>query len=184
MSQSQNWEALRLDFVTDPAKPDLKNFCGTRKLSLSTVKKRSAAEKWMELRNQHWNQIEAEAQQEVQKLQVATVARDTAQKLTEIRRMKDVALKYAAGDKDNPVAYEKPHEAVAAYERLEKLERLLLGESTEHIRVDDARAYARDVLKIVREEVSSQHDLERIAARVASLSVGGGTGEPAHRTVN
>ena len=167
-----DWEAMRLAFIIDPNKPTLENFCGTQGLSLSTAKKRSAADKWMDLRNQHWNQVELKATTQVADLQATVVARDMAQKLSQIQAMKMTALKYAGGTEDHAVAYEKPHEAVAAYERLEKLERLLIGESTEHIQVSDARAYARDVLTIVREEVMQVDILERIAARVTALSMG------------
>lgn len=179
-----NWDEVRVAFITDPHKETLKQFCGNRGISYSTASKRSAAENWEAERQSHWQKVETKATEAITELQVTVTARDVSQKLAQIHAMKMNALKYAGGIDGQEVAYEKPHEAVAAYERLEKLERLILGESTEHIKVDDARAFARDVLTIVREEVSSQDDLERIAARVTALSVGAGSHQPPHRAVH
>jgi len=184
MADQINWEAERFAFITDPTKPRLRDFCVTRGIPYGTAKNYSSREKWMTLRDQHWETVTEKAAPVIADLQAVVQARDTATQLTAIAAMKATALKYAGGSDEYPVAYEKPHEAVAAYERLVKLERLILGESTEHIKVDDARAFARDVLTIVREEVSSQDDLERIAARVTALSVGAGPHQPPHRAVN
>lgn len=180
-----DWEALRLQFITDPSKPTLENFCGTHELSLSTGKKRSATEKWMELRNQHWNQVELKATDRIADYQSVTAARDTAQQISHIQAMKQNALKYAGGLEGQGVAYEKPHEAVAAYERLVKLERLILGESTEHIKVDDARQMVAAVIQILKEEVSDTDALARIATRLSSLGpVGPGSAEPHRSTLH
>ena len=180
----QEWDALRLAFITDPRKPTLANFCGTKGISLSTVKKRSARERWLELRNQHWNQVERAAMTQVASTQVAVTARDTAQKLAEIRAMKATALKFAGGTDEHEVAYEKPHEAVAAYERLEKLERLILGESTEIIKVDDARQMVSAVIQIIREEVRDGDAAARIAARLAALGDAGAGGADPRPALN
>lgn len=172
MSKETNWADERMAFITDPAKPKLRDFCVTRQIPYGTAKNYSSREKWMTLRDQHWETVTATAAPVVAGLQAVVQARDVAQKLSQIQAMKLTALKYAGGTEDHEVVYEKPHEAVAAYERLEKLERLLIGESTEHIQVSDARAYVRDVLAIVREEVDNLITLQRIAERVTSLTAG------------
>lgn len=179
-----DWGAVRLDFIHDPEKATLKQFCGKRGISYSTASKRSALENWEAERQLHWQKVERAATEQVAELQVGVTARDVAQKLSHIQAMKMNALKYAGGFDGQEVAYEKPHEAVAAYERLEKLERLILGESTEHIKVDDARAFARDVLAIVRRRVTDLDLLELIAGDVAALSVGSGTPVRTDRAVN
>ncbi|MDV6376235.1 hypothetical protein [Deinococcus arenicola] len=128
--------------------------------------------------------MELKATTQVADLQATVVARDVVQKLSQIQAMKMNALKYAGGLEGQEVAYEKPHEAVAAYERLEKLERLILGESTEHIKVDDARAFARDLLLIIREEVRDPDTIQRITARATALSVGSGPPAVAERAIH
>ena len=171
MARDIDWDAMREAFIRDAAKPQLNDFCMTWNIPYGTAKNYSSREKWLPLRDQHWSEVTRRAGPAILDLQATVQARDIGQKLTQIQAMKLNALKYAGGEGQD-VAYEKPHEAVAAYERLEKLERLILGESTEHIQVTDARAYVREVLAIVREEVAAHDVLERIAQRVTGLSLG------------
>ena len=178
-----DWEAMRLQFIIDPEQPNLKQFCGKHDLSYSTASKRSSQEDWENLRQLHWAKVQTKATEHIADFQATVAARDTSQKLSEIQAMKAVALKYAGGTEGYSVAYEKPADAVAAYERLEKLERLILGESTEHVKVDDAREFARQVLTIVREEVMDRDTLERIAARLTSVGSGLSSGT-ADRALN
>ncbi|GGO19552.1 hypothetical protein [Deinococcus humi] len=178
-----DWGAVRLDFIHDPEKATLKQFCGKRKISYSTASKRSAREDWEAERQTHWQKVERAATEQVAEMQVGVTARDVAQKLSQIQAMKMNALKYAGGLDGADVAYEKPHEAVAAYERLEKLERLILGESTEHIRVDDARQMVSAVIQVIRDEVRDHDTLERITARLISLGPPGGGSADAHRAL-
>lgn len=169
-----DWANLRLAFITDPAKPTPGEFAGKIGIKEKTVQNRASAEKWLTDREAHWEQVGKLAGEKVADLQATVVARDTSQQLAAIAAMKHNALKFAGGVEGREVVYEKPHEAVAAYERLVKLERLILGDSTEHIKVDDARGFARDVLAIVRRRVTDPDVLELIAGDVAALSVGGG----------
>lgn len=176
-----DWGGVRLQFIHDPEKATLKQFCGKRGIAYSTASKRSARENWEADRQAHWQKVEAKATEQVADLQVTAIARDTAQKLTHIQAMKMNALKYAGGIEGQDVAYEKPHEAVAAYERLEKLERLVLGESTENIKVDDARQMVLAVIQVIREEVKDRDTAERISARLVSLGpsgIGGSQPQP------
>lgn len=175
MAERIDWPAMRLNFITDPSRPTIREWAGKQGIAVKTAQNRASLERWQEDREAHWESVGKKATERVADLQAGVVASDMAQRLVEIRRMQGAALRAAGGDADDAaVFYEKPHEAVAAYERLVKLERLLMGESTEHIKVDDARAFARDVLLIVREEVLDRDTLERIAARLAALSVGSG----------
>ena len=179
MAEQLDWEALRQAFITDPARPNLIDFGVTHGIKHGTLKNRSSREKWMTLRDRHWAQVTQQAAPVIAEMQVAVTARDTAQKLAQIQAMKMTALKYAGGIEGQDVAYEKPHEAVAAYERLEKLERLILGESTEIIKVEDARQMVLAVIQVVREEVRDGDTAERIAARLANLgNAGTGGAEP------
>jgi len=172
MAGETDWDAMREAFIRDAAKPQLNDFCMTWNISYGTAKNYSSREKWLPLRDRHWDEVTRRAGPALLDLQATIQARDVAQKLTQIQAMKQNALKYAGGIEGQDVAYDKPHEAVAAYDRLEKLERLILGESTEHVQVTDARAYVREVLAIVREEVAAHDILERIAQRVTGLSLG------------
>jgi hypothetical protein len=161
-----DWAAMRLAFITDPTKPDLRQFCGKHRLSYSTASKRAARENWQEDRQTHWQTVTGKAKEQVADLQATVVARDTAQTLAEIAEMKARAYEQARGER---VTYEKPHEAVAAYERLVKLERLLTDQSTENLSVADGREAVKAILTVIREEVQDVSTLQRIAARLTSL---------------
>jgi hypothetical protein len=71
-----DWEKLKLEFVTDPQKPTLENFCGTRKIPYSTARKRSGAEQWMADRNTHWNTVTTRAAPVIAEMQAVVLARD------------------------------------------------------------------------------------------------------------
>ena len=184
MADKTDWDKVRRMFIEDATKPALSDFCVTHQIPYGTAKNYSSREKWLPQRDQHWESVTRRAAPAILDLQAAVTARDVGQKLAQIQAMKQNALKYAGGLDGQDVAYEKPHEAVAAYERLEKLERLILGESTEHIQVTDARAYVREVLAIVREEVGQHDILERIAQRVTALHVGTGSDSGTAQVLN
>lgn len=179
-----DWGSVRLEFIHDPQKETLKQFSGNRKLSYSTASKRSAAEGWETERQLHWQKVETKASEQISDLQATVVARDTSQQLMAIGAMKQNALKFAGGIEGHEVAYEKPHEAVAAYERLVKLERLILGESTEHIKVDDARQMVDAVIQVIREEVRDHDTATRIAQRLGHLRPIGPTSPHPDHTVH
>lgn len=64
-----------------------------------------------------------------------------------------------------------------------KLERLILGESTENMTVSAGRAYLEAIFIIVREEVNDVDTLTRIAGRVRELGpLGNGPERPADPT--
>lgn len=180
MATRVDWEAMRTAFITDPTKPTLRDFCVTHDLPYGTAKNRSSREDWLTERDRHWGKVTEKVTESMTDLQVTVTARDVAQKLAHIHAMKMNALKFAGGVDGQEVAYEKPHEAVAAYERLEKLERLILGESTEHIRVDDARQMVSAVIQIIREEADID-TATRIAARLAALGNAGDGGTSTDR---
>jgi len=173
VADKHSWIELRLGFITDASQPSLREYAGRIGIKEKTVQNVASREKWLALREAHWEKVGERAGEKITDLQSTVMARDTSQQLAQIQAMKLNALKYAGGVEGKSAAYEKPHEAVAAYERLVKLERLILGESTEHIKIDDARAFARDVLTIVREEVLDHDVLDRIAQRLQSLAVSG-----------
>jgi hypothetical protein len=150
MRDRTDWLHMRLEFIADPSKPTLQNFCRTKKIAYQTAKKYSSREKWIEERNQHWGSVTKKAIPLLEGAQVVVSARDTAQKLYEIQKMKQSAFEQAGGG-NTPAVYEKASEAVASYERLEKLERLILGESTENIRIEDARAAFDDLYQLMME---------------------------------
>ncbi len=166
---SRDWPALKLAFVTDPNKPSVREYAGKLGIKEKTLQNRAAAERWLPDRDEHWEHVGKKSGEKIADLQATVQARDVAQQLGQIQAMKAVALKFAAGDDETTVVYDKPHEAVAAYERLVKLERLILGDSTEHIEVSDARAFALQLLQIVREEVVDHDVLQRIASRLSAV---------------
>lgn len=145
-----DWGKLRSEFITDPEKPNLSGFFRAKNISAQTGKNRAGSEKWIESRAKHWATVITRVEPLLKDVQVVVSARDTAQKLYEIGKMKQAAYDQAGGG-DNLIVYEKPSEAVAAYERLEKLERLILGESTENIKVEDARAAFKDLYQLMME---------------------------------
>lgn len=171
-----DWPALKLAFITDPSRPTLREYAGKIGITEKTLQNRASAEKWLPDREEHWERVGKKSGEKIADLQAVVVARDTSQQLAAIQAMKQTALIYAGGTPDYEVIYEKPHDAVAAYERLVKLERLILGESTEHIKVDDARQTVVEMMQIIREEVADHDVLTRLAGRFAQLRGLGGTG--------
>lgn len=166
-----DWGKLKLEFITDPQKPSPSEFAVSHRIPRGTMWNRSGREQWTELRESHWASVSQKAAPVIQDIQAVILARDVASKLSWISELKDMGLELARHItvQNSNAGY---GEIITALERLEKLERLILGESTENVRVDDARAFAREVLLIVREEVMELATLERIASRVSGLLVG------------
>jgi hypothetical protein len=122
--RNQDWNAVKLAFISDPTKPDLKTFCETRKISYKTTRTRAGKEKWIEIRDTHWNTVGTKSQEQIIDMQATILSRDIAQRLTEIRAMSDKAYRaiLPANGKDG-LEFEKASDAVNAYEKLSKLER-------------------------------------------------------------
>ncbi|GHG37453.1 hypothetical protein GCM10017784_34760 [Deinococcus indicus] len=180
-SSKPDWPALRLAFITDPSRPTVREYAGKIGIKEKTLQNRVSEGKWLQDRDEHWEHVGKKSGEKIADLQAVVVARDTSQQLAAIASMKATALRFAGGSDDHEVVYEKPHEAVAAYERLVKLERLILGESTEHIKVDDARQMVAAVIQIIREEVRDGDTATRIAARLAALGDAGAGGADTQR---
>ncbi len=163
-----DWEKLKLEFITDPQKPTLENFCGTRKIPYSTARKRSGAEQWMADRNTHWNTVTTRAAPVIAEMQAVVLARDIGSKMSWIDEVRQLGLTFTRGmtAQNTDIGF---GEVVQALERLEKLERLILGESTENIKVEDARAMVQAVVDAVVEEVKDDADRTRLLTRLQSL---------------
>lgn len=170
-----NWDALKRSFITDPSRPSVATFAATQDLNTKTLRSRASREKWLELQTEYWDKVATKSEEKLSELQATHVALDTAQRLLEIRKMQLEALKWAGGSEF--VEYEAK-DAVAAYDKLVKLERLLTEQSTENISVNDSRAFVAQLVRIIREEVSDPATIERISNRVASLGspISGGAG--------
>jgi hypothetical protein len=180
-----DWASLKLAFITDPNKPSIREFSGKIGIKEKTLYNRASAERWLPDREEHWERVGKKSGEKIADLQATVTARDIGQQLAGIRAMKETALKFAVSTDENGVVYEKPHEAVVAYERLVKLERLILGESTEHIKVDDARQTVLEMMQIIREEVADHDVLTRLAGRFAQLrGLGGASGAEPDRALN
>lgn len=164
-----DWEVLRRDFITDPNKPSTRAFAKYKGLVGQTVANRAAKENWVQLRDEYWYKVGTKTEEKLSDFQAHQIATDTADRLTEIRLMQEAALRSAGGTPGSLVSYEKPHEAVAAYEKLVKLERLLTDQSTENLSVADGKQVVTQLFQILREEVSDHATLERIAGRLAEL---------------
>jgi hypothetical protein len=154
MPKKDDWLALQQQFITDPTRPTLENFCRNLGLSLSTAKKRSATQNWMELREEHWNHVGTKTSEKLQDLQATIQARDIASQLDHLSKAKNHALQFAYGDTAKP--YEDPGAAILAIDRITKLERLLLGESTENIKVDDMRAGVSRLVESIRRKFGDE----------------------------
>jgi len=172
---ARDWQELKLAFVADPSKPTLREFAVKKNIPLGTAQNWSAREGWIESREAHWSAIIARAAPVIAEMQVAVMARDVAQTVHHIQKMKLIALEGAGGG-DLEVSYDKPADAVRAYVELHKLERLELGESTENLRVDDARNMVAEmvqaVLEVVRDESDRYALLERYSAIADRLEPG------------
>lgn len=164
-----NWEKHKRTFITDASKPSLRAFARAIDASPSTVTKHAKQSNWLAERKQHWTKVEQKSADHVIDYQVHEIVRETSQRLDEIRKMQKVALEAAGGVDREYVRYEKPHEAVNAYEKLVKLERLLTEQSTENVSISDGRAAVAQLFAILREEVRDSATLERIAGRLSEL---------------
>jgi hypothetical protein len=146
--KSTDWLALQQLFLTDPKRLDLKAFCETHKIAYKTLRTRAGKEKWLEKRDTHWDMVEAKATDKLLDLQATIQARDIAAQLDHLSKAKNHALQFAYGDKAPD--YEDPGAAILAIDRITKLERLLLGESTENIKIDDMRAGVSRLVEAIR----------------------------------
>lgn len=93
---------------------------------------------------------------------------DITQKLREIQAMKSRAWDGAMNE-----AFKTADSAISSYERLEKLERLLMGQSTENLTIGDLDNYMVFVAKILREELEAENPeaFERVRSRLSALTL-------------
>jgi hypothetical protein len=170
MPEPTDWEKEKIAFITDPRKPTLENFCGIRKINYSTAMKRCASGKWLDLRNAHWNAVTEKAAPMIQDFQASVLANDTASRLAEIRTMANTAFLALQPLQGDGLKFEKASDAVAAYERLIKLERLLTDQSTENISISEARQLVDDVLTVIEEVTRDYPELHKqIRLRLSGL---------------
>lgn len=108
----------------------------------------------MELRAEHWNRVGTKTSEKLVELQATIQARDIASQLDHLAKAKEHALKYAYGPDAKP--YEDAGAAVLALDRITKLERLLLGESTENIKVDDMKAGISRLVEALRRKFGDE----------------------------
>ncbi len=167
---AEDWKKHKRTFITDAQKPSLRAFARVIGVSPTTVQGNAKPGNWLAEREQYWTKVEQKSADHVIDYQVHEIVRETSQRLDEIRKMQKVALEAAGGGPNGElVRYEKPHEAVNAYEKLVKLERLLTEQSTENVSVSDGRAAVAQLFTILREEVRDVATLERIAGRLSEL---------------
>lgn len=170
-----DWEALKRSFIHDPRRPSIRDFGRENSITEKTLANRASRENWRALRDEYWETVEEKSQGKLADLQATHVAMDTAQRLVEIRKMQEAALRVAGGTDGAYAVYENAGQAVSAYEKLIKLERLLTEQSTEILSVNDGRQIVAQIFQIIREEIRDSATLERIAGRLAGLgSVGSG----------
>ena len=170
MSDRTDWNAMKLVFITDPSKPTFREFAGKQKIALKTVQNRSSREKWGEAREEYWANVTSKASPILEDMQAVVTARDTASRLIEIRTMANAAYLALQPQKGDGLKFEKASDAIAAYERLIKLERLLTDQSTENISITEARQLVDDVLTVIEEVTRDYPDLQKqIRRRLSSL---------------
>jgi hypothetical protein len=172
MKNTRDWQKIRLEFVSDPQKPSLRDFCVTRKVPYGTAKNYSSREDWMQARDQHWKNVTKKASPMLEDAQAVVFARDVAQKLTWIDEVKTIGLELAKriNLETANVGY---GEIVTALGKLEKLERLILGESTEIINVEAATAMVNSIIDAVLEEVRDDGDRSRLMDRLERIGTAG-----------
>jgi hypothetical protein len=170
MPNQAEWDALKLAFMTDPNKPTLRQFCGKHNLAYSTASKRSSREDWENHRQTHWQTVTNKAAPILEDMQAVVLARDTASRLAEIRTMANTAFLALQPLQGDGLKFEKASDAVASYERLIKLERLLTDQSTENISISEARQLVDDVLTVIEEVTRDYPELHKqIKRRLSSL---------------
>lgn len=166
----QNWEAVAESFIRDPRQPTVRDYAREKSLNEKTCANRASREGWIEKRDRYWDKVGTKVEEKLADRDATVIARDITQQLFDIQRMKQVALRAAGGGEHGElITYEKPHEAVNAYEKLVKLERLLTDQSTDNLSISDGRQMVTQILQIVRDEVGDASTLERIASRLSQL---------------
>jgi hypothetical protein len=118
-----DWNTIKLAFISDPSKPTLREFAGKHKIPSKTLFNRSSREKWLDSREKHWESVTSNAAPILAEMQATVMARDIAQRLTEIRGMADKAYRAIVPLEGDGLEFEKASDAVTAYDKLTKLER-------------------------------------------------------------
>lgn len=166
----QDWEAVAEKFIRDPRQPTVRDYAREKSLHEKTCANRASREGWIEKRDRYWDKVGTKVEEKLADRDAVVIARDITQQLFDIQSMKQVALRAAGGGSNGElIAYEKPHEAVNAYEKLVKLERLLTDQSTENLNINDGRQAVAQLFQIIREEVNEPAILERIVSRLSEL---------------
>jgi hypothetical protein len=149
--KSADWDALREAFVVDPECPTVREFAQRLGLVVRTAQNRASYEDWVGKREAYRAKIGNKTHEILAARRAETQADDYTKLLEQIGLGRDKALKKVLeGDYDNS------GEAVLAVDRLTKLERLLLGESTENIKVDDMRAGVSRLVESIRRKFGDE----------------------------
>lgn len=164
MGKYSFYDAYKLRFIHDESRPTLSQFA--KKHGIEETHKFQAYAKqqqWEILRDRYWAEVAEDVKERMKGLQV----HDATQKLREIQ-----ALKARAWEEAFNVEFKTADKAISSYTELEKLERLILGQSTDNITVQQLDAYLLRVVTVIKEEVTDVAALTRIRERLSKLTLG------------
>ena len=153
MAKHSYFDAYKLSFIHDETQPSLRDF----------GKKQGVEDDWDYARQKYWAEVGKEVSERMKGMHV----HDTTLKLREIQ-----ALKNRAWEGAFEADFKTADRAIASFSELEKLERLILGQSTENITIQQLDAYMMQVVKIIKEEVTDVMMLEAVRVRLSQLRLG------------
>src|SRR6476469_300167 len=146
MGKYDFYNAYKLMFIHDESRPSLMDFGKAQGLDdIQAFIRFAKREDWEFFRDKYWLEVAQRVHDNMIGLQV----HDNTLKLRQIQ-----AMKAKSWDGVFQTEFKSARDAVASYVDLEKLERLILGESTENVSVAQMENYMLKVVRIIKEEVS------------------------------
>lgn len=164
MGKSSYFDAYKLLFIHDDSNLDLKAFARKQGVSdVDALYRYAKQQDWEYLRTMYQTELAANVRERMMVLQT----NNHTQKLMEIQGLKAKSWQGAMSTE-----FKSSDRAVASFVELEKLERLILGQSTESINIQDFQQYMLGVVQVLKEEISDQHLLGILRLRLGALTLG------------
>lgn len=157
------YEAYRRLFIHDELRPSLRDFA--KKHNMQEIDKfyqYAKRQDWEFERDRYQDTLGKKVSERMLELQ----SFDQMSKLREIQAMKTKAWEAAIN-----LTFKNAKDAVNSYTELEKLERLIQGQSTENLQVADLTTYMQAVAVVLKEELTPL-EYETVQMRLRNLTFG------------
>ena len=160
------YEAYKRLFIHDDAKPSLKQFAEKHQIQdVQAFVQYGRRADWEFDRDVYQDNLSNKVRDRMMEMQ----SFDQLSKLREIQAMKTNAWEAAI-----KLTFKHAKDAINSYTELEKLERLILGQSTENISMQDITVYMEAVVSVLIQELQLEAPvpLMRIQTRLEQLTFG------------